>query len=131
MPCKLRVITSPMSNARKRKPGEENPPLTISRPELQVDGSDLEFRAFVHGMLAFAARLEAVRSGFALAEGQILYVPRRAGVEHVDHTLLARIWRGPDDQENFSGHPALAVCLSESNVQSLMSNVVLSFDLRR
>jgi DNA-binding MarR family transcriptional regulator len=43
----------------------KTPPLTISRPELQVDGSDLEFRAFVHGMLAFSARLEAVRSGFA------------------------------------------------------------------
>jgi MarR family transcriptional regulator, organic hydroperoxide resistance regulator len=50
---------------RKRRPGAENPALTVSRPELQVDGSDREFRGFVHGMLAFAARLEAVRSGFA------------------------------------------------------------------
>ena len=39
--------------------------MTISRPELQIDGSDQDFRAFVHGLLAFAARLEAVRSGFA------------------------------------------------------------------
>lgn len=40
-------------------------PLTVSRPELLVNGSDSQFRAFVHGMLAFAARLEAVRDGFA------------------------------------------------------------------
>jgi DNA-binding MarR family transcriptional regulator len=40
-------------------------PLTVSRPELLVNGSDRQFRAFVHGMLAFAARLEGVRNGFA------------------------------------------------------------------
>ena len=39
--------------------------LTVSRPELLVNGSDARFRGFVHGMLAFAARLEAVRDGFA------------------------------------------------------------------
>jgi DNA-binding MarR family transcriptional regulator len=39
--------------------------LTVSRPELLVNGSDGQFRDFVHGMLAFAARLEAVREGFA------------------------------------------------------------------
>jgi DNA-binding MarR family transcriptional regulator len=55
--------------ATKRKPQQETPPLTISRPDLQVDGSDLEFRALVHGMLAFSARLEAVRSGFAALIG--------------------------------------------------------------
>ncbi len=64
MPCKLMVIV-PKPNARKRKSSEETPPMTISRPELQIDGSDREFRALVHGMLAFSARLEAVRSGFA------------------------------------------------------------------
>src|ERR1700722_7737879 len=41
------------------------PPLTVSRQELLINGSDRDFRALVHGMLAFAARLEAVRSGFA------------------------------------------------------------------
>jgi DNA-binding MarR family transcriptional regulator len=40
-------------------------PLTAIRPELLQDGSDRAFRAFVHEFLAFAARLEAVRSGFA------------------------------------------------------------------
>jgi DNA-binding MarR family transcriptional regulator len=55
----------PKPGVRKRKPAPETPALTVSRPELHVDGSDREFRGFVHGMLAFAARLEAVRSGFA------------------------------------------------------------------
>jgi MarR family transcriptional regulator, organic hydroperoxide resistance regulator len=40
-------------------------PLTATRPELLHDGSDRAFRVFVHEFLAFAARLEAVRSGFA------------------------------------------------------------------
>jgi DNA-binding MarR family transcriptional regulator len=72
MPCRLSFITRympisptvPKQGSRKRPPGNETP-LTISRPELKIDGSDHEFRSFVHGMLAFAARLEAVRSGFA------------------------------------------------------------------
>src|SRR5579862_6444782 len=44
-------------------------PLTVSRPELLIDGSDAQFRCFVHGMLAFAARLEGVRNGFAALLG--------------------------------------------------------------
>ncbi|MEZ5666831.1 MAG: MarR family winged helix-turn-helix transcriptional regulator [Alphaproteobacteria bacterium] len=42
-----------------------NTPPTVSSPELLVEGSDLAFRTFVHRLLAFSARLEAVRSGFA------------------------------------------------------------------
>jgi len=60
--------------------------MTISRPELQVDGSDQEFRAFVHALLAFAARLEAVRSGFAALLGLtgIQYTVLIA-VNHLEH----------------------------------------------
>lgn len=54
---------------RTRKPARGKPSLTVSRREFLVDGSDREFRALVHGMLAFAARLEAVRSGFAAVIG--------------------------------------------------------------
>jgi DNA-binding MarR family transcriptional regulator len=50
-------------SSRKSRPGAQA--LTVSRPELLANGSDGQFRAFVHGMLAFAARLEAVRDGFA------------------------------------------------------------------
>ena len=48
---------------RRRRPAGP-PALTVSRPALMVDGSDREFRALVHRMLAFSARLEAVRAGF-------------------------------------------------------------------
>jgi len=50
----------------KKKTGKS---LTVSRPELLAAGSDAQFRAFVHGMLAFAARLEGVRDGFAALLG--------------------------------------------------------------
>ena len=58
----------PASSSRARsKPRPQ--PLTVSRPELLSNNSDGQFRAFVHGMLAFAARLEAVRDGFATLVG--------------------------------------------------------------
>ena len=41
------------------------PPLTVSRAALLADGDDRRFRHFVHDTLAFAARIQAVRSGFA------------------------------------------------------------------
>ncbi|MQA03731.1 MAG: MarR family transcriptional regulator [Streptosporangiales bacterium] len=40
-------------------------PLTITRQELLVDGSDVKFRELVHDMLALGARHEAVRNGHA------------------------------------------------------------------
>ena len=40
-------------------------PMTVTVPELLVNGSDLQFRTFVHRLLAFSARLETIRSGFA------------------------------------------------------------------
>jgi DNA-binding MarR family transcriptional regulator len=51
----------------RRKTGVKQ--LTVSRPELLVKGSDAEFRTVVHGMLAFAARLQGVRNGFAALLG--------------------------------------------------------------
>jgi DNA-binding MarR family transcriptional regulator len=38
-------------------------PLTISRPELLVGGSDSHFRRLVHNLFAFASRHEAIRAG--------------------------------------------------------------------
>jgi MarR family transcriptional regulator, organic hydroperoxide resistance regulator len=39
--------------------------LTVSRPELLVDGSDDQFRRLVHGLLAFLARHQTLREGHA------------------------------------------------------------------
>jgi DNA-binding MarR family transcriptional regulator len=49
--------------------GKAAQPLTVSRAELLNGGSDGDFRGFVHGLLAFSARLEAVRQGFAALLG--------------------------------------------------------------
>jgi DNA-binding MarR family transcriptional regulator len=38
--------------------------LTVGKPELIVDGSDREFRFFIHDFLAFSAMLNDIRSGF-------------------------------------------------------------------
>ena len=53
------------STAQIKSRAAKTPTLTVSRSELLMNGSDRDFRALVHGMLAFSARLEAVRSGFA------------------------------------------------------------------
>ena len=43
--------------------------LTVSRDDLLVDGKDDAFRAMVHDFLAFAARLEQIRSRFGAFVG--------------------------------------------------------------
>jgi DNA-binding MarR family transcriptional regulator len=59
----------PSASPKSRSKAAVVTPLTVSRRELLIDGSDAQFRSFVHGMLAFAARLEGVRNGFAALLG--------------------------------------------------------------
>jgi DNA-binding MarR family transcriptional regulator len=47
----------------------ERRPATVSRPELLADGSDHEFRTFLHSFMVFSRRLDAVRSYLAQAIG--------------------------------------------------------------
>ncbi|MFC3230782.1 MarR family winged helix-turn-helix transcriptional regulator [Marinibaculum pumilum] len=56
----------------------DQPPLTISRPELLDGDSDARFRQLLHRLLAFAGRLEAVRAGL----GQLI------GLSGVQYTIL-------------------------------------------
>jgi len=56
-------------------------PLTVSRDELLVDGSDNAFRELVHDSLAFSVRLEAIREGFA----------KYIGLTGVQYTILISI----------------------------------------
>lgn len=56
-------------------------PLTASRPALLDRGSDSEFRKLVHGLLAFASRLETVRAGFA----------RLVGLSPIQYTILISV----------------------------------------
>ena len=54
---------------RRNGKSESRAPLTISLRSLLTGGSDNEFRALVHGLLALGARLEAARSGFGALIG--------------------------------------------------------------
>ena len=54
-----------MKTAKKSVPRKRSAPLTVTRPELLVDGSDDQFRRLVHGLLAFLAVHSSVRDGYA------------------------------------------------------------------
>jgi DNA-binding MarR family transcriptional regulator len=54
------------SRERSRR---QDAPNTVSKEALLVNGSDFEFRQFIHDSLAFAARLLAVRDGYGKVIG--------------------------------------------------------------
>ena len=74
--------TSPIQQLKNsiQRP-KEAPPLTISRPEMLVDGSDRDFRRLVHGLFGFLARHEAIRRGHAA----------RIGLVGIEYTTLISI----------------------------------------
>ncbi len=55
---------------------------TVTRKELLKDGDDLAFRHMVHDSLAFAARLQAIRDGYA----------RLIGISGVQYTILIAVY---------------------------------------
>ncbi len=56
----------------------ERLPLTVSRDELLVDGTDASFRHLIHRLLAYASSLEAIRAGL----GEMI------GLSGVQYTIL-------------------------------------------
>ena len=66
---------------RPRRRGKSSVPLTISRPELIVDGSDREFRELVHNLFGFFALHERIRTGHG----------RFIGLAGVEYTVLIAI----------------------------------------
>ena len=58
-------------------------PLTVTRPELLVNGNDDEFRELVHASLAFSTRLQSVRDGYAEIIG--LTGPQYTILISIDH----------------------------------------------
>ena len=62
-------------------------PLTISRPELLVRGSDAMFRQMVHNLFAFASRHEAIRAGHGA----------RIGLTGIEYTFLIAVRHLEDD----------------------------------
>lgn len=79
-----RATTRAPANGRARrtaKAGRSQFPLTVSRPELLVDGSDREFRHLVHGLFGFLARHEGIRAGHG----------KRIGLAGIEYTVLISI----------------------------------------
>ena len=74
---KLREKAARPSSSQTRKKA----PLTISRPEMLINGSDRHFRRLVHGLFGFFARHEAVRSGHGA----------RIGLAGIEYTTLISI----------------------------------------
>lgn len=69
---KKRSATAAEEPARKPAKAEKPRfPLTISRAELLVGGSDREFRHLVHGLFGFLARHEKIRAGHAKVIGLV------------------------------------------------------------
>ncbi len=64
-------------------------PLTVSRKELLVDGSDNQFRELVHSALAFSARLVAVRDSFG----------RLIGLSGIQYSILVSIAHLQDEND--------------------------------
>lgn len=56
-------------------------PLSISRPEILIDGSDRDFRRLIHRMLIGQARLSAVREAIA----------DRIGISGANYTMLMSV----------------------------------------
>jgi DNA-binding MarR family transcriptional regulator len=74
---KIRERTARPSSGQTRKKA----PLTISRPEMLVNGSDRHFRRLVHSLFGFLARHEAIRSGHGA----------RIGLVGIEYTTLISI----------------------------------------
>ena len=68
--------------AVKSEPAQSSAlPLSVTRPEILVDGSDREFRRLIHRMLIGSARLAAVRESIA----------GRIGVSGTQYTMLMSV----------------------------------------
>lgn len=71
----------PSSEAKSNESSQQRAPLTISLPQLLVDGSDSEFRRLVHNIFAFASRHEAMRAG----HGAVI------GLTGIEYTVLISV----------------------------------------
>jgi hypothetical protein len=66
VPARKRLAASPTSVPARKPSRRQRPiPLTTSRPELIVNGSDREFRELVHNLFGFFALHERIRNGHA------------------------------------------------------------------
>jgi DNA-binding MarR family transcriptional regulator len=114
------------ASAKKRLRADEPPrnhgkddksrfPLTVSRPELIVGGSDREFRHLVHGLFGFLARHEKIRAGHAKVIGL-------AGIEYTVLISIAHLsTEGDVSVKRVADHLHLSGAFITSTVRRLVS----------
>jgi len=102
----------PIETAR-RSARSEGMPMTISRPELIVKGSDKKFRELVHNLFGFLARHEGIRSGHARVIGL-------AGIEYTVLIAIAHLSRDADvNVKSVADHLHLSGAFITSTAQRL------------
>jgi DNA-binding MarR family transcriptional regulator len=80
--ARKRLAASPTSVPARKPSRRQRPiPLTTSRPELIVNGSDREFRELVHNLFGFFALHERIRNGHA----------KFIGLAGIEYTVLIAI----------------------------------------
>jgi DNA-binding MarR family transcriptional regulator len=101
---------------KKRVSGSRAMPMTVSRPELLVDGSDQVYRRFVHSLLALSAMHEAIRDGIAAS----------IALGGVQHTILQSIIHlgqsrpvGVTDVANHLGLSVSFITMETAKLQAL------------
>jgi DNA-binding MarR family transcriptional regulator len=80
-PARKRSAGTPAQTARKGSRRAPAIPLTVSRPELLVNGSDTEFRKLVHNLFGFFALHERIRAGHG----------KTMGLAGIEYTVLIAI----------------------------------------
>jgi DNA-binding MarR family transcriptional regulator len=96
------------------KPEKSRFPLTISRPELLLGGSDREFRYLVHGLFGFLARHERIRAGHAKVIGL-------AGIEYTTLISVAHLsTEGDVSVKRVADHLHLSGAFITSTVRRLV-----------
>jgi DNA-binding MarR family transcriptional regulator len=88
--------------------------LTISKPELKVDGDDTRFRRFIHDFLAFSARVDQCRAGFG----------RKLGISGIAYTTLISIFHLQDEDGVGVSRVAEHLHLSGAFVTIVVSQLV-------
>lgn len=88
--------------------------LTVSKPELMVNGDDMQFRRFIHDFLAYSARVDQCRAGFG----------RRLGISGIAYTTLMTIFHLQDEQGIGVSRVAEHLHLSGAFVTIVVSQLV-------
>src|SRR5271168_975128 len=77
-------------NHRTPAPAQEAALMTVTRPELLVNGSDAEFRTLIHRLMSFSRCINAIRDGFGSLAGVsgvqyeiLMWVGRLQGAEGI------------------------------------------------